>query len=1098
MPRLQDIELFKRDLAGLSHEAEVLERWGEKPEAIAPPEGAAAAPDVSAPESAAGQAPGQAPSRRQAPKPGPKPAPKAAEPAEEGAPPDFAALLDGLPLGPEGEAAPAEGASMDDELAALLGSLETGAGEAAAPAESLSEPAAPTGAEESAMPDFGDFSFDEGAAPVAEAAAGPEPAAPEAVEEGAMPDFGGFSFEEAAPAAAEDELTPEPAAPGTAAEGFDFTMPELGEAAEPSASAEAALEAETFAVGEEGGAPEEAAPLVAELQEAETGGAAGSGPAEDFSIPDFDLAEEKPAGEAAAEPAEAAFEAGFAIPDLEGAPEKEAESLDLVPEGAPPAGAPRESAGAELGADAFESFTFEEPGAASEPSLADFGTGGPARDLDTEIASLSEEAPIADTFKIDQDWGGFGGEPAKEAPPRLTPSPQQRAGRQAEEKYKPVSLSEAQVDRLQDTLLSYPLNLRVAIEDIVANAKGSDAQQARLVWSLVEGAAAESAAAMAGRILKRHIPIPKGHEKRTGAALEAEKGSLAYAFVHTFLPVVKIGLLVLAATLAVGYLGWRYIYVPLAADHLYRTGYQRIAEDRYPEAETNFAKATAMREFIAWYYRYAEAYAAKRQYILAEKKYAALVAAHPKEKKGILAWAKLEKDQLKYEEAVDVLKGAPRSKKADAARGMTGLLSWDYFNKDGLLLLGDVYLDWGEEAPAKYEEARRTYATLLEHYGEEEVYLERMLLYFIRVDKLKEVLPLKAHFLSDPRKSALSAQVLAELGGYLLDKGRLEDLRDILLSAAKKGPEVPEAHYNLARYFRRAGDPTEERKALDNAVRTFAALPARRAKQTAMYIDSLIWRGRFLAAAKEMVSAETDYAQAAAEYEKALELRRVRKSGRFAEAYAGIADVAYEWSGDLAKALAYYDKAEADGFATADTCFRRGNILYGQERYADSLEKFYAAQERGGASPYLDYAFGSALNARKDFFAAEAYYRRASAAMAKQLENAGSPAPQERPSEIEILGLYLKSENNLGVALYRSAARSGDARRRNEAMAALTHSVRLYDLLSQEPEAIKSLEDVNLALKNMNALIDPKKSGRGDELLTYSKIEKDMAFPRKE
>ena len=49
MPRLQDIERFKRDLAGLSHEAEVLERWGEKPEAITPPESAAAAPRLTAP-----------------------------------------------------------------------------------------------------------------------------------------------------------------------------------------------------------------------------------------------------------------------------------------------------------------------------------------------------------------------------------------------------------------------------------------------------------------------------------------------------------------------------------------------------------------------------------------------------------------------------------------------------------------------------------------------------------------------------------------------------------------------------------------------------------------------------------------------------------------------------------------------------------------------------------------------------------------------------------------------------------------------------------------------------------------------------------------
>jgi hypothetical protein len=60
-------------------------------------------------------------------------------------------------------------------------------------------------------------------------------------------------------------------------------------------------------------------------------------------------------------------------------------------------------------------------------------------------------------------------------PHHPTRSPQ--ASRQAEEKVRDVSLTDNQVDALQDTLLSYPLNLRLAIEDILANAKGTEAQQ---------------------------------------------------------------------------------------------------------------------------------------------------------------------------------------------------------------------------------------------------------------------------------------------------------------------------------------------------------------------------------------------------------------------------------------------------------------------------------------------------------------------------------------------------------------------------------------------------------------------------------------------
>ena len=124
MPRLQDIERFKRDLAALSNETEVLERWGEKPEVLPPPESAAAASVVP---------PAPAQEGRIAAGPTPRPAGPAQpasepEPEDEGAPPDFAALLDGLPL--EAEAGDEGGAgSIDDDLAALLGSPASGTGE---------------------------------------------------------------------------------------------------------------------------------------------------------------------------------------------------------------------------------------------------------------------------------------------------------------------------------------------------------------------------------------------------------------------------------------------------------------------------------------------------------------------------------------------------------------------------------------------------------------------------------------------------------------------------------------------------------------------------------------------------------------------------------------------------------------------------------------------------------------------------------------------------------------------------------------------------------------------------------------------------------
>ena len=108
--------------------------------------------------------------------------------------------------------------------------------------------------------------------------------------------------------------------------------------------------------------------------------------------------------------------------------------------------------------------------------------------------------------------------------------------------------------------------------------------------------------------------------------------------------------------------------------------------------------------------------------------------------------------------------------------------------------------------PAHYEDARRSYATLIQDYGMDDLYLERMLLYFMRTDKLEEVLPLKTHFLS-AQKVFPGASTLAELGGYLFDKGIMEEVHTILLDAEAKEKLLPEVHYQLGALLPPRRDP---------------------------------------------------------------------------------------------------------------------------------------------------------------------------------------------------------------------------------------------------------------------------------------------------
>ena len=1117
MPRLKDVERFRQDLAKLSREPEILERWGEKPEYPPLPEG----PDKEPSRPAARPAPGQA----ARPAPQAKSIPKINKPEpEEGLPPDFETLLAQLPLEAEAseqeaKAAPpsvgpaAKGGAEIEELEELgdfdleslvepIGSegdegVPKGFEEAPAPGPGLVDtgsrgtplPGLEESAEEIPLADFladmGGAASTEEAPEALEEAEEPtaEETTPESfsLDEFSIPDFGGEQAIEAAPeetAPAETAAAGPEAAPAGEATGESFSMdgfsiPDFGseEAAPAAGGPEAAPAADEFTLPDIGGFGEEtgagSSPEAMDLGSAEELGSfeapspsegteapgKAAAPLDEFSIPemgDFSLSEEPSGGGEAfgAEPSGAAGE-----PKAE-----EGFGFDESAFGA--------------GTDAFDSFSLD--GKAGAGSLG-------SEDLDSQLAALGEEVSPASTFNLDKDWGaGFempGAEPEKPSA-RRRPEAIEKARPEPEEKARPVSLTEDQVDRLQDRLLSFPLNLRLAVEDAVANEKGSEAQRSKLIWALVEKKPFEEVASLVSKILKRRITIPEGYEKSTGAAFEAEKGSFHYAFVHTILPVLRTGLLVLVAAGIFGYLGYRFVYRPLAANALYRSGYARIAQDRYAEAEDAFARATDLREFVPWYYRYAQAYVAKRQYLLAEKKYSDLLSRHPLETKGALEWAALERLQLKYAEGVKVLDDH--------------LLGRDYLNKDGLLLEGDIYLDWADEAPAHYEDARRSYATLIQTYGMEDLYLERMLLYFMRTDNLKEVLPLKTHFLS-AEKPFPSASTLAELGGYLFDKGILEEVHTILLDAEAKDKLLPEVHYQLARYFHKAAIPAEERKALDNAVKTFALEPILSRRREAMFVDSYIMRADFELNAREYVAAEADYSAAAAEYERAQALGRLAKAPRFAAAYAGMGEVAYWQRDDLTAALSYFERAAAEGWDSPSLRYERGYILYRQGRPREAVEQFYMAGRDGDESPYLLFAFGNALYARQDWHAAEGYFLRTVEAMNRELEEISLPVPSERASHAEIAELLMEAENNLGAALYKASARAGDARKRALAVSAFTESTRLYDSLTRDQAAMPRAGGENLGLANLNLLM----GARGMEPKLFLGLEKGMDFPKR-
>jgi hypothetical protein len=1088
MPTLKDIEQFKSSLFELGREQETLARWGERLEDLPPPSQAVSDDLASLLEPLADDE---------------APPPDLGLDAASGDEPDFSSFLEDIPLEtlPDAPAADDGGPAGFDDADFASSGYEAGGGFGGADDQfgvpdallsGLGDELGEEPGEDLAEDPFASLAGE--SLEAAEAGSGAE--APEELSE--LGDFSMPDFAEEGPAGADDGFADLSAAP---------------------ADASADTSADAFA--DAGGEAPKSEP-VEELSELG-----------DFSMPDF--GDEAAAPDGGASAATGGYEAAdeFAMPDFsvpepdEAEPEQEA-GMDLP--GDLPADSPADSFAAEefsLGSESLEGDSFDQFklggadtmdfGGTALPELGDNDFAPPKDDIDSQLAALDGGLPSSDNFSLDGGWGAdfsIPGFEMGEAPPKKAekkPSPAAIASMEAAfgagapkpHEAKPIDLNEAQVDALQDSLLSYPLNLRLAVEDIIANAKGSDEQQSALIWLLVGRGSARDAAKLAGKILKRYIEIPAGFEKRTGAAFEAEKGSLAYAFKHSILPMLQAIVLAAAAATALFFLGYNFAYRPIKAGSLYAEGHRQIEQKLYRESETLFDRADLLWTMKRWHYRYAQAYAEAGQYPRAQAMYERLLRRWPRETAAALEYATMESVELQsFEKAESVLQRF--------------VLERDYFNKDALLLSADNFMAWADfeeqryEGPdtaliqSLYENARRRLAIIMEKHGRSDGYLERMLVYFMRVeragaaDKAGEVEALAKYF-DENKRSLFSAATLAETAQYLMDKDRLDFVNRLLLAAVDRDGRYPESYAALARLNRRTGFPDEELKALELSARFFGEadrqgpLSQRRIRA---YLDSLIRLGEVRIAAAESLAAEEVLADAIARYERAVTERILRREATFGKAYSLMGDLHFLGRRDFQSAEALYAKAEYDGYLTPDTDYRRGYMqYYGQNPNPEqALGFFHRAGLDREPSPYLLWASANALFERGDFFAAQGYFTMLVERLQFELSTITLIEPQYRPSHEEIVELLAMAQNNLGVSLYRVADRMGDASRRAGAMVAFTESARLYDSLSRDQLSMLRSESRNLGFLNLDFVLHPL---RGIDIAIYRQLPLDMSYPRK-
>ena len=638
-----------------------------------------------------------------------------------------------------------------------------------------------------------------------------------------------------------------------------------------------------------------------------------------------------------------------------------------------------------------------------------------------------------------------------------------------------TQLTEDEYIRFKKNLHDYPLNVRIAVEEMIVKNEFTDEVVFEVIDKVLKKVTARQLAGHLEKMLDISLPVPRDYERRSAEEYEAYKASFAYQLKSRILPAIIVGVFAAMILFCLGYLGHRFIYKPLMAEKLYKEGYVLIEHDEFPQSEDKFNEALRYKSKKKWFFKYAQGYRAKKQYDRAELFYKNILKRFNHDKQAGLEYAQMEVDDLaNYELAEEILKRE--------------VLDNHVNDPDGILALGDTYLEWGtEKDSAKFANAYEEYSKLQQLYGSKNpnLYQSRFLRYNIRIDQLRNVLELKEFFFTQGEKS-LDGKDWTELSGYLMDKqygelpadqeflrDKIEDVRDMMLYAIKALPENPTANYNLSRYLVKVGDHKKAMQALKNTKGFFDKAPMLNRREIYRQLDNYRLLGEEYLYDREYILAQDVFTEGLNLFESKNRTSDFEADKNVGVMYSDMGDLDYFISGDLDNARRNYQKSIDAKNDSPSIRYRVGYIDYTNGRYQDALGNFVKASQTLSDDPHLMLALGNTLSLKDDNYAAQGHYKRLLARLDLTREKYGIISPQTDERAGDMVETYMKASNNLGVSLFRVARQSGSSSKNAASLVNFQDSIRYYDAMTRNQETMVRLPGSNLAEMNLKYATHP-------------------------
>ena len=636
----------------------------------------------------------------------------------------------------------------------------------------------------------------------------------------------------------------------------------------------------------------------------------------------------------------------------------------------------------------------------------------------------------------------------------------------------PNTLSDSQYKKFLKNLSEYPLNVRLAFEDLIVQDEFTDDAEFEVIEKILNKAPARQVASMLEKMLDTSIPVPRDFEHRTAEEYEAYKKSLSYQLRNKIIPGLIVGVAVLLVGWGIFNFSKNCIYKPLKANKLYKQGYALLQADEYPQSEMRFEEAVSYRISKKWFFNYARGYREHKQYQRAGAMYQRILNYFKHNKAAGLEYADMELNDLaNYEKAEEIVRRQ--------------VLDYHINDADGILKLGDIFLEWGtEKDPAKLENAREQYATLIQLYKANDLYLSRMMRYFIRTDNLRNVIQMQKTF--EPREKSLCSDDWAELSGYLLDKYygplapseeylryEIEGLRGLLLRAVKTGPSNPIAYYNLAKYFINSGENGSVENTLQNAIECFNTVPSMKKRDIYKYIDSYRLLGEHYIETTDYLQAQEQFAEGISLYTTERDNAGFEGTPEIGKLYEDMANIKYSVSGDYDEALQNYKYSVELGNDSPSIRYRIGYIQYKNKNYTEALGSFMKSGDGNVKERNLLLAMANTLSLRGDDYAAQGYYDQLIDNLDSEIAKRGMVFPQASVKDYDVVNTYLSAANNYGVTLYRLAKRTGNSNLNAQAIVQFQQSLRAWDALTRNQDTLVRLPGSNLAEQNIQYITHP-------------------------